>query len=93
MDLEIDLSFDSRTAATIREFEARKKQAVADENYDEAKRMKDAINRLKTVGKHVARLEVGHEFGRDLGVVVEWPAHQVFSLRMNLVIVIVHWML
>ena len=45
------------TAAKIRQVWELKEDAVAREDYDEAKRLRDGINRLKAVGAKVAQLE------------------------------------
>ena len=56
-DVALDLDVDPVTAMKIREIYALKEAAVAREDYDEAKRLKDGINRLKAVGAKVAQLE------------------------------------
>jgi len=45
------------TAVKIREIHQLKEEAVAREDYDEAARLRDGINRLKAVGAKVAQLE------------------------------------
>ncbi|KAF8056211.1 CEP104 [Scenedesmus sp. PABB004] len=56
-DLSLDLHVDSQTAARIKELVRLKDAAVAAEDYDEAKRIKGSIERLKAVGGKVAQLE------------------------------------
>ena len=56
-DMSLDLDVDPVTASKIREIHAQKENAVAREDYDEAKRLRDSINRLKAVGAKVAHLE------------------------------------
>lgn len=56
-DLNLDVHVDSLTAAKIRELVRAKEQAVAAEDYDEAKRLKFSIERLKVVGQKIAQLE------------------------------------
>ena len=56
-DLSLDFDVDPVTAQKIREIHALKEDAVAREDYDEAKRLRDGINRLKAVGAKVAQLE------------------------------------
>lgn len=56
-DLALDLHVDARTAERIRELHAQKAHAVAVENYDEAKRLKGCIDRLKQLGQKIAQLE------------------------------------
>ena len=56
-DMSLDLDVDPVTASKIREIHAQKENAVAREDYDEAKRLRDGINRLKAVGAKVAQLE------------------------------------
>lgn len=46
-DLNLDMHVDPTTAAKIRELVAQKDAAVANEEYDEAKRLKASIERLK----------------------------------------------
>ena len=48
-DVTFDLNFDPATAAQIRELFVAKDRAVKAEDYDAAKRIKDAIERLKQV--------------------------------------------
>ena len=56
-DLSLDFDVDPVTAAKIRQVWELKEDAVAREDYDEAKRLRDGINRLKAVGAKVAQLE------------------------------------
>ena len=56
-DMAIDLDVDPVTAVKIREIHALKDDAVAREDYDEAKRLRDGINRLKAVGAKIGQLE------------------------------------
>ena len=56
-DLSLDVNVDPVTAGKIREISKHKESAVAKEDYDEAKRLKLAIERLKAVGQKVAQLE------------------------------------
>ena len=56
-DVALDLDVDPITAVKIREIHQLKEEAVAREDYDEAKRLRDGINRLKAVGAKVAQLE------------------------------------
>ncbi|KAH9126690.1 hypothetical protein LEN26_000583 [Aphanomyces euteiches] len=54
---DLDLRFDPKTAARIREIHAAKEKAVAMEDYDQAKRLKVLEEQLKNVGLQLARLE------------------------------------
>ena len=56
-DLSLDVNVDPVTAGKIREINKLKEAAVSKEDYDEAKRLKLAIERLKAVGQKVAQLE------------------------------------
>ncbi|KAL3152527.1 hypothetical protein ABBQ32_001559 [Trebouxia sp. C0010 RCD-2024] len=56
-DLSLDVNVDPITAGKIREINKHKEAAVAKEDYDEAKKLKLAIERLKAVGQKVAQLE------------------------------------
>ncbi|KAF6260813.1 flagellar associated protein [Scenedesmus sp. NREL 46B-D3] len=56
-DLQLDVHVDSSTAARIKELARAKDAAVAAEDYDEAKRLKASIERLKMVGGKIAQLE------------------------------------
>ena len=55
-DLSLDIQVDPQTAAKIREVNAKKEAAVAHEDYDEAKRLKGAIERLRVVGQKVGEV-------------------------------------
>ncbi|KAL8020201.1 putative UVR domain, armadillo-like helical, TOG domain-containing protein [Plasmopara halstedii] len=55
--LNVDMRFDSKTAARIREIQVAKDQAVANEDYDQAKRLKQTEEQLKSIGLQLARLE------------------------------------
>lgn len=48
---------DAKTAAMLRELEAQKAAAVREEEYDEAKRLKQAIDGLKQLAAQLAELE------------------------------------
>ncbi len=52
-----DAGADAKTAARLRELEGAKARAVAEEDYDEAKRLKLAIDRLKAVATQLSDLE------------------------------------
>ncbi|MEW5298759.1 MAG: hypothetical protein WDW36_001843 [Sanguina aurantia] len=56
-DINLDIHIDSVTAAKIRDLVRQKDAAVANEEYDEAKRLKASIDRLKVVGQKIAQLE------------------------------------
>lgn len=56
-DASFDLRFDAKTAARIREIQIAKDQAVAMEDYDQAKRLKQMEEQLKSIGLQLARLE------------------------------------
>ncbi|KAG7376677.1 hypothetical protein PHYPSEUDO_012923 [Phytophthora pseudosyringae] len=56
-DPSFDMRFDAKTAARIREIQVAKDQAVANEDYDQAKRLKQMEEQLKSVGLQLARLE------------------------------------
>ncbi|KAG2520679.1 hypothetical protein BBO99_00001698 [Phytophthora kernoviae] len=56
-DLSFDMRFDAKTAAKIREIRVAKDQAVANEDYDQAKRLKQMEEQLKSVGLQLSRLE------------------------------------
>ena len=51
---------DANTAAMLRELEAQKAAAVREEEYDEAKRLKQAIDSLKQLAAQLAELESRH---------------------------------
>lgn len=48
---------DPKTAERIYQLHMLKQDAVEQEDYDEAKRLKDSIGRLKQVGQKLAQLE------------------------------------
>lgn len=52
-----DMQFDAKTARRIREIQVAKLQAVADEDYDQAKRLKQMEEHLKNIGIQLTRLE------------------------------------
>ncbi|DAZ92690.1 TPA: hypothetical protein N0F65_010109 [Lagenidium giganteum] len=56
-DLAFDLRFDAKTAERIREIHIAKEKAVAMEDYDQAKRLKQMEEQLKSIGLQLARLE------------------------------------
>ena len=56
-DLQLELQVDPKTAERIYQLHMLKQDAVEREDYDEAKRLKDAITRLKQVGQKLAQLE------------------------------------
>lgn len=56
-DLKLDMNVDTVTASKIREMARAKEAAVGREDYDEAKRIKSSIDRLKVVGQAIAKLE------------------------------------
>lgn len=56
-NLEEELSIDKNTMETIKALYRAKEEAVQMENFDEAKRLKDTIDRLKLVSGHIAQLE------------------------------------
>ncbi|KAG7395995.1 hypothetical protein PHYBOEH_002901 [Phytophthora boehmeriae] len=56
-DMSFDMRFDAKTAAKIREIQVAKDQAVANEDYDQAKRLKQMEEQLKSVGLQLSRLE------------------------------------
>ena len=51
------MGIDAKTAARLKELEAQKTAAVRDEDYDEAKRLKLAIDGLKKLTSQLAELE------------------------------------
>lgn len=55
--IEGDVQFDPQTSDRMRALVAAKKRAVELEDYDEAKRCKEMINRLRSVGHALAQLE------------------------------------
>lgn len=56
-DLQLELQVDPKTAERIYQLHMLKQDAVEREDYDEAKRLKDSIGRLKQVGQKLAQLE------------------------------------
>ncbi|GIL71611.1 hypothetical protein Vretimale_933 [Volvox reticuliferus] len=56
-DVNLDLHVDTVTAMKIRELAKQKDEAVAREDYDTAKALKNSIDRLKVVGQKIAQLE------------------------------------
>jgi len=56
-DLALEMDVDSVTAAQIRDLHAQKSRAIAEEDYDRAKELKAAVDRLREVGRKVAQLE------------------------------------
>nr|CAB3229838.1 centrosomal protein of 104 kDa [Phallusia mammillata] len=57
-DLAFDMYQDPEVASIIRRLDAHKKKAVIEENFDVAKRMKQAIADLQKVGEKLARYEL-----------------------------------
>lgn len=55
--ISVDMGVDMVTAQKISDLQLQKQAAVDKEDYDEAKRMKAAIDRLKAVGVRIAALE------------------------------------
>ena len=49
--------FDSKTIDRLKALEAQKEKAIRNEDYDEAKKLKDCISRLKEVSRQLAKLE------------------------------------
>lgn len=70
-DLSLDVNVDPITAGKIREINKHKEAAVAKEDYDEAKKLKLAIERLKAVGQKVAQLEARKRQALHVGQHVE----------------------
>lgn len=56
-DIVLDMNVDAGTAARIRELTMEKHTAIANEDYDRAKELKFAIDRLKEVGRKIGQLE------------------------------------
>ena len=56
-DLVLDVNVDAGTLALLRDINAQKEAAVASEAYEEAKRLKAVMERLKVLGHRIARLE------------------------------------
>ena len=55
--LEEELNIDRNTMETMKSLYQAKERAIELEDFDEAKRIKDTIERLKTVAGHIAQLE------------------------------------
>jgi centrosomal protein CEP104 len=56
-NLEEELSIDKSTMETLKALYAAKERAVSMEEFDEAKRLKDTIDRLKMISGHMSQLE------------------------------------
>ena len=56
-DVGLDAQVDERTAAQIRQLQEQKVRAVQSEDYDEAKRLKQAVQHLKEAGHKLLELE------------------------------------
>jgi hypothetical protein len=54
----LDSAVDSSTATQIHRLQQEKHTAVQDEDYDEAKRLKSLIERLKVIGEQIKQLEL-----------------------------------
>ena len=81
-DLSLDVNVDPVTAGKIREINRHKEAAVAKEDYDEAKRLKLAIERLKAVGQKVAQLEARKRHVSSLTDLT--LAYLIFCLQMHM---------
>lgn len=57
-DLAVDVECDPTTAAYLQQLHAQKLQAVRNEDYDEAQRLKQQITALRGIGYELAALEV-----------------------------------
>ena len=53
-NLEEELSIDKSTMETLKALYAAKERAVSMEEFDEAKRLKDTIDRLKMISGHMS---------------------------------------
>lgn len=53
-NLEEEMSIDKNTMETMKALYAAKERAVSMEDFDEAKRLKDTIERLKSVSTHIS---------------------------------------
>ena len=53
-NLEEELSIDKNTMETPKALDSAKERAVMNENFDEAKRLKETIERLKTVAGNIS---------------------------------------
>jgi centrosomal protein CEP104 len=56
-NLEEELSIDKNTMETLKALHAAKERAVMMDDFDEAKRLKETIDRLKTVAAQISHLE------------------------------------
>lgn len=56
-NIEEELSLDKGTLETLKALYSAKERAVASEDFDEAKRIKDTIERLRTVAGTISQLE------------------------------------
>jgi centrosomal protein CEP104 len=56
-NLEEELSIDKNTMETLKALYSAKERAVQMDDFDEAKRIKDTIERLKTVSTQISQLE------------------------------------
>lgn len=56
-NFEQDLEFDTATSERLRALQAAKQKAIENEDFEEAKHLKDAIERLKSVGVNLLQLE------------------------------------
>ena len=54
---EEELSIDKNTMETLKALYSAKERAVMNEDFDEAKRLKETIERLKTVAGNISQLE------------------------------------
>jgi len=52
-----ELNLDKSTLETLKALYAAKDRAVRSEDFDEAKRLKETIERLKSVATHISQLE------------------------------------
>lgn len=53
-NLEEELSLDKSTMETLKALLAAKERAVMNEDFDEAKRIKDTVERLRGVSTHIS---------------------------------------
>ena len=56
-NLEDELNIDKNTLETLKELYIAKDEAVSKEDFDEAKRLKTSIDRLKSISMHLGQLE------------------------------------
>jgi excinuclease UvrABC nuclease subunit len=56
-NLEEEMSIDKSTLETLKALYSAKERAVQNEDFEEAKRLKETIERLKTVSGHMSQLE------------------------------------